>query len=51
LRSSKSHIINIHYIKSINGDSVELQSKIIPIGRAYKTEFYKRVFNLPPKTS
>jgi DNA-binding LytR/AlgR family response regulator len=39
-RTSKSFIININYIKTINLNSIQLHSKEIPLGKGYKDDFF-----------
>lgn len=39
-RTSKSFIININYIKTVNLNSVQLHSKEIPLGKGYKEDFF-----------
>ena len=48
VRVHKSYIINIAKIKSIVGNSIEINDKLVPIGKSYKEAFFKHLdgFNL-----
>jgi DNA-binding LytR/AlgR family response regulator len=41
-RVSKSHIVNVRFIDSIDQDSIWLEGKEIPLGRTYREEFIER---------
>ena len=45
IRVHRSYIVPIHKIKTLDGNQVQIGDKLIPIGRSYKDEVLKRVFN------
>lgn len=45
IRIHRSYIVPIDKIKSLDGNQVQIGDKLIPIGRSYKDEVMKRVFN------
>ena len=45
IRIHKSYIVPIDKIKSVEGNQVEIGEKKIPIGRSYKDEVMKVLFN------
>lgn len=45
IRVHRSYIVPIHKIKSLDGNQVQIGTKLIPIGRSYKEDVLKRVFN------
>lgn len=44
MRIHRSYIVPIRKIKSLDGNQVQIGDKLIPIGRSYKEEVMKRVF-------
>lgn len=46
IRIHKSYIVPIEKIRSIEGNQVEIGNKKIPIGRSYKDEVMKKLFNI-----
>jgi len=48
VRVHKSYIINLSKIKSIVGNSIEIDKKLVPIGKSYKEAFFEHLdgFNL-----
>jgi DNA-binding LytR/AlgR family response regulator len=44
-RISKSHIINVHHITSIDTYSLNIQQHELPLGMQYKDEFFKTYVN------
>lgn len=44
-RVSKSFVINVHYIKSIDQDIIDLSGTEIPLGNTYKEGFLKKYIN------
>lgn len=45
IRVHRSYIVPIHKIKTLDGNQVQIGDKLIPIGRSYKEDVLKRVFN------
>ncbi len=45
IRVHRSYIVPIDRIKSLDGNQVQIGDKLIPIGRSYKEDVLKRVFN------
>lgn len=45
IRIHRSYIVPINKIKSLDGNQVQIGDKLIPIGRSYKEEVLRRVFN------
>jgi len=45
IRVHRSYIVPIHKIKTLDGNQVQIGDKLIPIGRSYKEDVMKRVFN------
>jgi len=45
IRIHRSYIVPIDKIKSLDGNQVQIGDKLIPIGRSYKDEVMRRVFN------
>lgn len=45
IRIHRSYIVPIEKIKSLEGNQVKIGDKLIPIGRSYKEEVMKRIFN------
>jgi len=45
IRIHRSYIVPIDKIKTLDGNQVQIGDKLIPIGRSYKEEVMKRVFN------
>lgn len=41
-RVSKSHLINVHYLESVDGDEINLGSDKIPLGKTYRDDFINR---------
>jgi DNA-binding LytR/AlgR family response regulator len=46
IRVHRSYIVPIDRIKSLDGNQVQIGDKLIPIGRSYKDDVLKRVFNV-----
>ncbi len=45
IRVHRSYIVPINKIKTLDGNQVQIGDKLIPIGRSYKEDVLKRVFN------
>ena len=45
IRVHRSYIVPINKIKTLDGNQVQIGDKLIPIGRSYKEEVMRRVFN------
>jgi DNA-binding LytR/AlgR family response regulator len=45
IRVHRSYIVPIDRIKSLDGNQVQIGEKLIPIGRSYKEDVLRRVFN------
>lgn len=45
IRVHRSYIVPIRKIKTLDGNQVQIGEKLIPIGRSYKEDVLKRVFN------
>ena len=45
IRIHRSYIVPISKIKTLDGNQVQIGEKLIPIGRSYKEEVLRRVFN------
>ena len=45
IRVHRSYIVPIHKIKTLDGNQVQIGEKLIPIGRSFKEDVLKRVFN------
>ncbi len=45
IRVHRSYIVPIDRIKTLDGNQVQIGDKLIPIGRSYKDEVLRRVFN------
>jgi two-component system LytT family response regulator len=45
IRIHRSYIVPIDKIKTLDGNQVQIGDKLIPIGRSYKDDVLKRVFN------
>lgn len=45
IRVHRSYIVPIQKIKTLDGNQVQIGDKLIPIGRSYKEDVMKRVFN------
>ena len=45
IRIHRSYIVPIDKIKSLDGNQVQIGNKLIPIGRSYKDEVMKKLFN------
>ena len=45
IRVHRSYIVPINRIKTLDGNQVQIGEKLIPIGRSYKEEVLRRVFN------
>ena len=45
IRVHRSYIVPIDRIKTLDGNQVQIGDKLIPIGRSYKDEVMRRVFN------
>jgi DNA-binding LytR/AlgR family response regulator len=45
IRIHRSYIVPIDRIKSLDGNQVQIGEKLIPIGRSYKDEVMRKVFN------
>lgn len=45
IRVHRSYIVPINKIKTLDGNQVQIGEKLIPIGRSYKEDVLKRVFN------
>jgi DNA-binding LytR/AlgR family response regulator len=45
IRIHRSYIVPVDKIKSLDGNQVQIGDKLIPIGRSYKEEVMKQVFN------
>ena len=45
IRVHRSYIVPIKKIKTLDGNQVQIGNKLIPIGRSYKDEVMRRVFN------
>ena len=43
MRIHKSFIINLDYINQVEGHSILIKNKYIPIGSSYRTEFYNLI--------
>ncbi|MCB0663094.1 MAG: response regulator transcription factor [Saprospiraceae bacterium] len=41
-RVSKSHLINVHYLESMDGDEINLGNDKIPLGKTYRDDFINR---------
>jgi DNA-binding LytR/AlgR family response regulator len=41
-RVSKSHLINVHYLESMDGDEINLGNDKIPLGKTYRDNFINR---------
>lgn len=46
IRVHRSYIVPIDRIKTLDGNQVQIGEKLIPIGRSYKEDVLKRVFNM-----
>ena len=45
IRIHKSYIVSIDKISSLDGNQVNINNKLLPIGKSYKTELIKKVFS------
>lgn len=45
IRVHRSYIVPIDRIKTLDGNQVQIGDKLIPVGRSYKEEVLRRVFN------
>ena len=43
IRIHKSYIINLDQIQQVEGNAVNIQGKILPIGQSYRTPFFNRI--------
>lgn len=42
LRTHRSYIVSIAHVEAMNGNNVEINSKLIPVGKTYRDEVLKR---------
>ena len=43
MRIHKSYIVNLEYIDQVEGHSILVKGKRIPIGSSYRSDFYKLI--------
>ncbi len=45
----KSYIVNFHYVKAIEGNTLEIEEHVIPIGRSYRDHALKQIYGTGEK--
>ncbi len=45
MRVHKSYIVSVSKVKSLTGNQLQIGKKLIPIGRSYREEVIKKIFN------